>query len=38
LFDKLTDKVFNFLKEKQEKIIQAEASGRLEELQNLVIN
>lgn len=38
LFDKLTDKVFNFLKEKQEKIIQAESSGRLEELQNLVIN
>jgi nitrate reductase NapAB chaperone NapD len=38
LFNKLTDKVFNFLKEKQEKIIKAEASGRLEELQNLVIN
>ncbi|MCK9467040.1 MAG: hypothetical protein M0P94_01815 [Candidatus Absconditabacterales bacterium] len=37
LFEKLSSKVFNFLKEKQEKIIQAESSGRLEELQSLVI-
>ncbi|HRX63766.1 MAG TPA: hypothetical protein P5060_01540 [Candidatus Absconditabacterales bacterium] len=38
LFEKLTNKTFDFLKEKQEKIIQAETSGRLEELSELVIN
>lgn len=38
LFEKLTWKVFDFLKEKQEKIIKAETNGQLEQLQNLVIN
>ncbi|HKL43993.1 MAG TPA: hypothetical protein VJ892_01810, partial [Candidatus Absconditabacterales bacterium] len=38
LFEKLTNKTFDFLREKQEKILQAETSGRLEELSNLVIN
>ena len=38
LFEKLSNKTFSFLKEKQEKIIQAESSGKLAELQNLVIN
>ena len=38
LFEKLINKTFNFLKEKQEKIIQAQTEWRLEELANLVIN
>ncbi len=38
LFDKLVTKVFDFLKEKQEKIIQAETQWKLWELQDLVIN
>ena len=38
LFDKLVTKVFDFLKEKQEKIIKAEVQWRLWELQDLVIN
>ena len=38
LFENLMTKTFNFLKEKQEKIIQAESAWRLEELSSLVIN
>lgn len=38
LFEKLVDKTFDFLKEKQEKIIQAQTEWRLDELSNLVIN
>jgi len=38
LFEKLVNKTFNFLKEKQEKIIQAETQWRLDELSELVIN
>lgn len=38
LFKDLVDKTFNFLKEKQEKILQAETEWRLDELLNLVIN
>ncbi len=38
LFEKLTNKTFDFLKEKQEKIIEAETAGRLDELSALVIN
>jgi hypothetical protein len=38
VFEKLSDKVFDFLKEKQLKIINAENTKRLNELQQLVIN
>ena len=38
LFENLVNKTFGFLKEKQEKIIQAETEWRLDELSNLVIN
>lgn len=38
LFENLTKKTFDFLKEKQEKIIEAEAAWRLQELTSLVIN
>ena len=38
LFDRLVTKVFNFLKEKQESIIQAEARWWLEDLLNSIIN
>ena len=38
LFESLVTKIFLFLKEKQEKIIQAQASGNLEELLNNIIN
>lgn len=38
LFESLMTKTFNFLKEKQEKIIEAEAAWRLQELTSLVIN
>ena len=38
LFESLVDKTFSFLKEKQEKIIQAETEWKLGELLNLVIN
>lgn len=38
LFEDLMTKTFNFLKEKQEKIIEAESAWRLQELSYLVIN
>lgn len=38
IFESLVNKTFKFLKEKQEKIIKAQTCGKLEELQNLVIN
>jgi len=38
LFENLVNKTFNFLKEKQEKILQAETEWRLDELSNLVVN
>jgi len=38
LFEKLTNKTFDFLKNKQEKILQAETNWRLQELSDLVIN
>lgn len=38
LFESLMTKTFNFLKEKQEKIIQAQTEWRLDELSALVIN
>jgi len=38
LFEGLTSKTLSFIKEKQEKIIQAQTEWRLEELLNLVIN
>ena len=38
LFKNLVDKIFNFLKEKQEKIIQAETEWRLDELLSLIVN
>lgn len=38
LFEKLVNKTFSFLKEKQEKILQAQTEWRLSELLSLVIN
>ena len=38
LFENLVNKTFSFLKEKQEKIIQAQTEWRLDELLNLVVN
>ena len=38
LFGNLVNKILNFLKEKQEKIIKAETEWRLDELLNLVVN
>ena len=38
LFENLVNKTFSFLKEKQEKILQAQTEWRLSELLNLVVN
>lgn len=38
LFENLVNRTFKFLKEKQEKIIQAQTEWRLDELLNLVVN